>query len=92
MNRYSAIKDMYYGRRGDGQLIKPTKEYHEQFSKLNDISEKLKDKLNGDCEGLELLEAFFWASAGVEAEAVAQHYSEGFSFGLLMGIEIARMQ
>ena len=59
MNRYSAIKDMYYGRRGDGQLIKPTKEYHEQFSKLNDISEKLKDKLNGDGEGLELLEAFF---------------------------------
>ena len=92
MERYSAIKDMYYGRRGDGQLIKPSEEYHEQAAKQFEIVEKLKEKLKGDKEGLELIEAFFWASAGAESAAVDQHYCEGFSFGVLMGLEIAGMR
>ena len=45
MEKYSAIKDMYYGRRGDGQLIQPSEEYHEQARKQNEIAEKLKEKL-----------------------------------------------
>ena len=89
MEKYSAVKDMYYGRRGDGQLIKPSEEYHEQATKQFEIAEKLKEKLKEDKEGLELLDQLFWASAGAEAAAVDQHYFEGFSFGLLMGIEVA---
>ena len=92
MEKYSAIKEMYYGRRGDGQLIKPNEEYHEQAEKQFEIVEKLKEKLKDDKEGLDLVEAFFWASAGVEAAAVDQHYCEGFSFGVLMGLEIAGMR
>ncbi len=88
MERYSAIKDMYYGRRGDGQLIEPNEEYHEQAKKQFEIVDKLKD----DKEGQDLVEEFFWASAGVEAAAVEQHYQEGFSFGVLMGLEIAGMR
>ena len=89
MEKYSAIKDMYYGRRGDGQLIKPTEEYHVHATKQFEIAEKLKEKLKGDKEGLELLDQLFWESAGAESAAVEQYYSEGFSFGLLMGIEVA---
>lgn len=83
---------MYYGRRGDGQLIKPNEEYQEQIGKQCEIVEKLKEKLKDDEEGLELLDQMFWASAGTEAAAVAQHYKEGFSFGFLMGLEIAGMR
>ena len=89
MEKYSAIKDMYYGRRGDGQLIQPSEEYHEHAAKQNDIAEKLKERLKDDEEGLELLDQMFWESAGAEAAAVDQHYREGFSFGVLMGLEIA---
>ena len=92
MKTYSAIKEMYYGRRGDGQLIKPDEEYHAHAGKLSDIAEKLKEKLKEDTEGLELLEEFFFISAGAESAAVDQHYREGFSFGVLMGLEIADMR
>ena len=92
MNRYSAITEMYYGRRGDGQLIKPNEEYHERSSKLYEIVEKLQERLKEDKECLKLLDDFFLASAGTEAAATDQHYREGFSFGVLMGLEIASTQ
>lgn len=92
MEKYSAIREMYYGRRGDGQLIQPSEEYYQRADKHNEIVEKLKEKLKEDKEGLELLDQLFWASAGVEAAAVDQHYCEGFSFGVLMGLEIAGMR
>ena len=89
---YSAIREMYYGRRGDGQLIQPSEEYHERNKKLNELVEKLQEKLKEDKEGLKLLDDFFWASASTEAAATDQHYREGFAFGVLMGLEIAGMQ
>ena len=92
MKTYSAIREMYYGRRGDGQLIQPNEEYQEQANKLYEIVEKLKDKLKDDETGLALLEEFFWASAGTESAAVDQHYREGFAFGVLMGLDIAGMR
>ena len=92
MEKYSAILEMYYGRRGDGQLIKTTEEYQKQAKKLAEIAEKLKEKLKDDKEGLELLDEFFWTSAGEESAAVDEHYREGFSFGVLMGMEIAGMR
>ena len=92
MNNYSAIKEMYYGRRGDGQLIKPDEGYHMHASKLSDIAERLKEKLKEDPESLKLLEELFWVSAGAESAAVDKHYREGFSFGVLLGLEIADMR
>ena len=92
MEKYSAIKEMFYGRRGDGQLIKPNEEYHEHATKKYELVEKLKEKLKEDKEGLELLDQMFWESAGMESAAVDEHYREGFSFGVLMGLEIAGMR
>ena len=89
MKKYSAILEMFYGRRGEGQLIKTTEEYQKQAEKLADIAERLKEKLKDDEEGFELLEEFFFASAGEESAAVDEHYREGFAFGVLMGMEIA---
>ena len=92
MKTYSAIMDMYYGRRGDGQLIKPSEEYHERSNRVYEIIERLQEKLKEDAECLKLLDDLFLASAGTEAAATDQHYREGFSFGVLMGLEIANMQ
>ena len=92
MEKYSAILEMYYGRRGDGQLIKTTEEYRKQAQKVADIAERLKEKLKDDKEGLDLLDKLFWESAGEEAAAADEHYREGFSFGVLMGMEIAGMR
>lgn len=89
MKKYSAIQEMYYGRRGDGQLIKPNAEYKEQANKMVEIAERLKEKLKEDKEGLELLEQLYWVSAGMEATATDTHYREGFSFGILIGLEVA---
>lgn len=92
MEKYSAIREMYHGRRGDGQLIQSSEEYRQRASELVEIVEKLKEKLKDDKEGLELLDQIFWASAGLEAAAVDQHYCEGFSFGVLIGLEVAGMR
>ena len=89
MEKYSAIQEMFYGRRGDGQLIKSNEDYHEPAPKKYELVEKLKEKLKEDKEGLELLDQMFWESAGMESAAVDEHYREGFSFGVLMGLEIA---
>ena len=92
MKKYSAIQEMYYGQRGDGQLIPTNEEYHEHSVKQAEIIEKLEGKLKDDKEGLELLEQLFFEGAGMESAAVAQHYREGFAFGVLIGIEIAEMR
>ena len=89
MERYSAIMEMYYGKRGDGQNIKPSEEYHERMEECSKIEEKLKARLKNDKEGLKLLDDLSWAHAGVEAAAVENHYREGFAFGLLIGTEAA---
>ena len=89
MEKYSAIQEMFYGRRGDGRLIKPNEEYHEHAARQYELVEKLREKLKEDKEGLELLDQMFWESAGMESAAVDEHYREGFSFGVLMGLEIA---
>ena len=89
MEKYSAILEMYNGRRGDGQHIPPNEKYIEQADKQAEIVERLQEKLKEDKEGLELLEQLFWASAGMECAAVDEHYREGFAFGMLMGLEVA---
>ena len=89
MKKYSAILEMYNGRKGDGQHIQPNEEYQEQANKQAEIAEKLEEKLKRDKEGLELLEQLFWASAGMESAAAEQHYREGFAFGMLIGLEVA---
>ena len=83
---------MFYGNRGDGQLIKPNEEYLKESNRVATLAENLKEKLKDNKEGLELLDAFFGASSSVEAAAVEQYYRKGFSFGLMMGIEIAGMR
>ena len=92
MRKYSAIQEMYYGQRGDGQLIPTNEEYHEHSVKQAEIIEKLEGKFKEDKEGLALLEQLFNESSGMEAAAVEQHYREGFAFGVLMGMEIAEMR
>ena len=89
MEKYSAILEMYNGRRGDGQHIHPKEKYIEQAGKQAEIVERLQEKLKEDKEGLELLEQLFWASAGMECAAVDEHYREGFAFGMLIGLEVA---
>ena len=83
---------MFYGRRGDGQLIQPNEEYNKETDKIITALETLKEKLKDDKESLELLENLCWASSGTETAAVEQYYREGFSFGFLMGMEIAGMR
>ena len=89
MEKYSAILEMYNGRRGDGQHIQTNEEYRAQASKQTEIAERLQEKLKEDKEGLELLEQLFWTSAGMESAAVDEHYREGFAFGMLIGLEVA---
>ena len=89
MEKYSAILEMYYGKRGHTEFIKPTEEYCERAKKMEEFTEKLRRKLKDDKECEALIEELFWARAGLEDALAAEHYREGFSFGVLMGMEIA---
>ena len=88
MEKYSAIQEIYYGQCNSGKNIKPNKEYRERSKKRCEIEDKLKEKLKGDTEGLQLLEEMAWAHAGMEAAITEQYYREGFSFGMLLGLEV----
>ncbi len=88
MQKYSAILEMHRGNRGDGQKIQYGEEYWKRAHEYATLAEAFQEKLKKFPDLLKEWEACEWASMGTEAAAEEEQYREGFSFGLLMGLEI----
>lgn len=87
MEKYSAIREMHRGNRGDGQTVQYGEEYWKCLHEYATLAEELSGKLQKYPELLELWEKCEWASSGVNANGEEDQYREGFQFGLLIGLE-----
>ncbi|MBQ7948507.1 MAG: hypothetical protein IJ284_01980 [Clostridia bacterium] len=89
MENYSAIMEMFRGKRGCCENIEPSETYNERLHECVEIEDKIKERLKDNAETLELIEKLSWVTMGTEAAAVDDHYYEGFCFGVLLGLEVA---
>ena len=81
----SIIEDIYYGKRGFVETIKPSEEYwkvHEEFGKIYD---KLESQLTD--EQKKTLDELYLSIGGLGAEQGLTNFKEGFKLGLLVAIE-----
>ena len=83
----SSALQMFYGQRVDSDKIKCPSEYDEYIHKAIECSEKLREKLKDMPEVMELFNQYNdWTDRAYALEVDA-YYSEGFKFGLLIGVE-----
>ena len=80
----SAIKDIFYGLRGQMDTMHMPKEHFEK-STVSDSYDELIAKLSPEL--LKLHEKFVNALEGDYSEEVDFYFIEGFKLGLLIGIE-----
>ena len=90
MKEYSAIKEMFYGNRGTSEHIAPTKNYQEMLAEFVKKQDKLYEGLKKFPKLLELYNELENLSDALETENVDNYYSEGFRFGVLMGLDVVK--
>lgn len=90
MEEYSAIQDMYCGRRGTNEYIKNSQRYQEILTEYIEAMEELEGELKKFPKLLALYERAEALHGEMHAESLDTHYCEGFRFGVLMGLDIAR--
>lgn len=90
MKEYSAIQDMYYGRRGTSDYIENSQKYREVLTKYIEAMEELEAELKKSPNLLALYEKAEALNEEMQAESLDTHYCEGFRFGVLMGLDIAK--
>ena len=88
MKKLSPILQMFYGKRGNSDLVACTKEY----SRLADIAGKFdqafREKIKDNNELLSLFDKVLDSNADLHCESVDLHYVEGFRFGFLMALDV----
>ena len=88
MENYSAIMQMFNGQRGKAESVVPSQTYKAHLDECIKVQEKIKEKLKENPDLIALFDKWEWAMLGMEATAADDYYREGFSFGLLMGLEV----
>ena len=86
MDDRTAIGQMYFGGRGNFESVKLSRESREKAGEVDEKYKKLQESLSSQAEIWQLFEDFENAVSGLRAEEAADHYAEGFKFGLLMGV------
>ena len=86
----SAIRQMLNGDRGNFQDIKATNEFNKLLEKAVAQEEALLAKLAESPESLELYKKVDHSIHALNCESETSYYVEGFKFGFLFGLEIAK--
>ena len=87
MDDKSAIGQMYYGGRGSVEKMEISRETSDILGEVDEKYNKLKEKIGSQEEIWQLFEDFEDAISDLRAEECADHYAEGFKFGLILGVE-----
>lgn len=83
----TAVLQLFYGQRVGSDNVKCAPEYYECLHKAIEYSNKLLEKIKDMPEAVELFSQYNeWTDRAYSLEVDA-YYSEGFKFGLLIGIE-----
>lgn len=87
--KYSAIKDLYYGERGDSELVEPSEKMRELFQRVNEQREGL-EKLLENFQDIKIAFLnFLDTQEELRLTAMHDYYAEGFRFGVLLGLDVA---
>jgi len=86
----SVIKQMLLGKIGNFEQIKTSPEYLRVLDKTIKCEAEFKAKLAAHCEAVKLYKKVNTALNELICETEATHYAEGFKFGLLLGLEVAK--
>lgn len=87
MDDKSAIAQMFLGGRGKNEYLRLSRESRDKAGEVDEKYKKLQESLSSQAEIWQLFEDFENAVSGLRAEEAADHYAEGFKFGLLLGVE-----
>ena len=85
--KYSAIEQMYNGKRGQGQQIPLSEKYQVVNSVYSELVNKLRSELKAYPERLALYDRTHEAYLEVQIELLKCEYAAGFRFGLLIGVD-----
>lgn len=86
--KYSAIEKMYYGERGQGELLNMSEEYKQSHNEFSALYKKFREKIEEDPDLLELFDQVMDAYSDAHAVDLKDRYAAGFRFGALMQMDI----
>ncbi len=86
--KYSAIKEMFYGNRGQHDTIKIEDEDVEVLDTIIECEDILKDKLKDNPEILDIYTKLDNAISELNLIEIEHYYIEGFKLGFLMAMDI----
>ncbi len=87
----SAVKDMYEKRRGHYESVPHGEEYEKCLDEVIKCDDEMQEALK---KNPKLLQLYKKATDALDALSVVcgdDYYTEGFKFGVLMGLDIAGM-
>lgn len=90
MKNKSAILQMFFGKRGNCDSIPCGEEYCELLDERIEKENELEKKLQNSPELLNLYKEAIGKIDSFHITTAADYYKEGFCFGVLLGMEIAR--
>ncbi len=90
MKTEDAILQMFYGKRGTHEFIRPTAKHGKLVDNLIKSESALMEKLSAFPELTSLHQKFIEDLNEMFSEELDTHYVEGFRFGCLMGLDIMK--
>ena len=88
MKKYSALKEMFYGNRGQHDTIKIEDEDVEVLDTIIECEDILKSKLKDNPELLDTYTKLDSAISELNLVEIEHYYIEGFKFGFLMAMDV----
>ena len=88
MKKYSAIREMFYGNRGQNDTIQIEDEDVKVLDVIIECDDYLRDKLSITPELLEKYKKFDDAKSDLSSIENEHYFAEGFRFGFLMAIDV----
>ena len=88
MKKYSAIREMFYGNRGQNDTIQIEDENVKVLDVIIECDDYLRDKLSITPELLEKYKKFDDAKSDLSSIENEHYFAEGFRFGFLMAIDV----
>ena len=88
MGKYSAIREMFYGNRGQNDTIQIEDEDVKVLDVITECDDYLRDKLSSTPDLFEKYKKFDDAISELGLIENEHYFAEGFRFGFLMAIDV----
>lgn len=90
MQNYSAIKEMFYGNRGNYESVNLSAEEKSLLAKVVEIEGKFLKLIKNEDKVIDLYDELNAQVGELHALNFASAYEEGFRFGFLMALDVLK--